>query len=101
MKELQPRSLSGTTSLAARPRPRPAPKKPMISPQVQKASVEEQLPPVALLKLGNKSGALDIEPDRALSILRDYVDVSAQRQAGTWEKRFCEGWLGDLYIMLL
>lgn len=92
------RSLSAATSFAARPRPRPAPKKSGALPSLQNGPVELQLPPVALLKSAKKSGVLDIEPDRALSILRDYAEISTQRLPGTWEKRFCEGWLRGLYI---
>ena len=88
------RPLSATTTFAARPRPRPALKKPVTTP-LQTATVEEQLPPVALLKSAKKSGALDIEPDAALSILRNYVELSNQRKTGKWEKQFCAGKLRD------
>jgi len=84
------RSLSATTSHAARPRLRPAPKKPEVN-LLSRTPVEEQLPPVALLKSAKKSKALDIEPDAALSILRNYVELSAQRTTGKWERQFCAG----------
>ena len=89
------RSLSATTSFAARPRLRPAPKKPEIN-LLSRTPVEEQLPPVALLKEAKKSKALDIEPDAVLTILRNWVELSSQRTTGKWEKQFCVGGSRDL-----
>jgi hypothetical protein len=94
------RSLSATTAFSARPHPRPAPKKLGTAP-LQKAPIEEQLPPIALLKSAKKSGALDIEPDAALSVLQNYVELSAPRQTGKWEKQFCAGKSRDQRTVLL
>lgn len=94
------RLLSATTSVAARPRPRPAPKKPATT-QLSRTPVEEQFPPVALLQAAKKSKALDIKPDTALNILRNYVELSTQRTQGTWEKQFCAGKSRDQFTTLL
>jgi hypothetical protein len=82
------RSLSTTTSLTARLRP--APKK--ISRAPPKGTFSEAaLPPLAFLKAARKDEALEIEPDRALNILRRYVELSNENPGGKWEQDFCAG----------
>jgi hypothetical protein len=95
------RFLSITTPIAARPRSPRAPKKSSPIPALQDGPLELQLPPVTMLKSAKKSGALDIEPERAQSILRDYAETYRQRKPGTWEKQFCAGRSRDSYILLL
>jgi hypothetical protein len=94
------RSLSTTTSLAARPSLRPAPKKPSHAPP-KGTFAEAALPALSLLKSAKKAGVLKIEPDRALSILRRYVELSDENPNGKWEKHFCAGKSGIGAILCL
>jgi hypothetical protein len=55
----------------------------------QDFTVEEQLPPLALLTSAWSSKALDIEPSVVLDILRKYVQLSKEG-SNQWDQ-FCEG----------
>jgi len=97
--KISPRRIGSANASTTR-RPRPAPKKPELK-LLSRTPVEEQLPPVALLKAAKKSKALDIEPDTALKVLRNYIEQSAQRQTGMWEKQFCTSKSRDCCTTLL
>jgi hypothetical protein len=51
---------------------------------------EESLPPIALLHSAKKSGALAVEPDKALESLREYQALAGRSSAG-WERKLCTG----------
>jgi hypothetical protein len=51
---------------------------------------EECLPPVALLQSARKSGALEIEVEKAVEVLREYQEVEATSSKG-WEQKLCNG----------
>jgi hypothetical protein len=52
--------------------------------------IEDQLPPLALLKSAKKSNALNIEPEAALNILRRYIELSREKPRG-WDSQVCQG----------
>lgn len=84
------RSLSTTTSFAARPRLRPAPRKPSRE-LLQGTLAEAALPPLSLLISAKKVQILNVEPDRALEILQRYVELFDKNPHGDWETNFCAG----------
>jgi hypothetical protein len=51
---------------------------------------EACLPPLVLLQSGHKSGALPIDPHKALDVLRRYQALAIGSNAG-WEQRLCTG----------
>lgn len=51
---------------------------------------EETLPPLNLLKVAYESGALSIEPERALQFLRQYYNLASRPSVG-WERKLCTG----------
>lgn len=103
-KSLGLRSLHTVPSLAAKPRRSPKitqklARVPGGTPvpgtvRVRKAiDPEESLPPIALLRSGSKSGLLDISPEKALAVLRQYQEL-AQKSSPGWEGKLCDGKLG-------
>ena len=50
----------------------------------------DALPPLSLLQMAYKSGALDVTPESALEVLRDYQERERTRSLG-WERKLCNG----------
>jgi hypothetical protein len=53
-------------------------------------SIEDALPPIAFLKSAKLAGALDIEPEQALDVIRRYHEL-AKTGRKNWEHIFCLG----------
>jgi hypothetical protein len=53
-------------------------------------SPEDALPPRAILESARKSGAMNVSPEEALSLLRRYQELERQERNG-WEEELCEG----------
>lgn len=51
---------------------------------------EDSLPPLYILRTAYKSGALDIEPEKALDLLREYQNRSGRSAVG-WEQQLSHG----------
>jgi hypothetical protein len=51
---------------------------------------EEALPPRVILEAGAKSGALKMNPDEALELLRRYQERRKRASKG-WEAKLCRG----------
>lgn len=51
---------------------------------------KDALPPVVILQAANKSGAMDISPEKAIDLLLRYLELQKQAYTG-WEKRLCSG----------
>jgi hypothetical protein len=88
------RSLHVSSHLeAARSRPSPRIAKATVPPsgaiRVPKPSnSEDYLPPIALVSSASKSGAMDLEPDKAMEFLEAYVYNLKTSRKG-WEQELC------------
>jgi hypothetical protein len=51
---------------------------------------EDALPPRVILESARKSGAMDVSPDEALSMLRRYQELERQEHKD-WEEELCKG----------
>jgi hypothetical protein len=101
------RSFHTASRLGAKQSSRAAPIVTRKSRQVQGAQhmkaakdIEESLPPVSLLQSASKSGALDVHPEKALEILRDYQELAKKSSPG-WEAKLCTGKLVAITILVL
>jgi hypothetical protein len=56
--------------------------------RLQGYTVEEALPPLTLLNLARKSGALDIRANEALGVVRRYTQLQGTKEE-LWEAEFC------------
>ena len=52
--------------------------------------IGDVLPPLNVLAMGYKAGVLSVTPDKAISILHRYFEVSKEGKEG-WESRLCHG----------
>jgi len=52
---------------------------------------EDSLPSIVLLNAAKKSGALKIEPEKALDFLRQYQDLEKRLLKSGWEQKLCAG----------
>ena len=98
------RGFHASPSIAARPAPRKSPRVAAAQPSASTVRVkktyssEESLPPISLINSARKSGALVIEPVKALGFLRQYQELAARPTPG-WEQSLCTGELGVLRIL--
>ncbi len=90
----KPRYFHTTRYFLAKPAPRRSPRvsSAKSSPGLVKLSksyeVEESLPPLALLNSAKKSGALGVDPQRALEFLHRYQETG-KKPGGGWEQQLC------------
>ena len=57
---------------------------------------EECMPPSVLLQSARKSGALKIDVEKAIEVLREYQKLEGNTKEALWEKRLCDGKLNLL-----
>ena len=57
---------------------------------------EECMPPTVLLQSARKSGALEIDVEKAIEVLRGYQKLEGNTREVLWEKRLCDGKLNLL-----
>lgn len=64
----------------------------LLSPDAKRSRLdpEEALPPLVILQSANKSGAMEISPQKALDILRRYQELEQHPNKG-WEEQLCRG----------
>ena len=100
------RSFHAVSLLAAKNSPKRAPtisrKLGNTTPVVHRAkktyNPEECLPPIVFLQSARKSGALEIEVEKALDVLREYQELEGSSSKG-WEQRLCNGKLKSWHLM--
>jgi hypothetical protein len=92
------RCLSATSMLSAA-KPRKAPSSSSSSRSTSRSidysaplsfSAADALPPIDMLQKAYKAGVVDLKPDEAMKLLREYVALSRSPEPG-WEKRVCLG----------
>ncbi len=64
--------------------------------------IEDSLPPMALLNSARESGALAIEPDKALEFLRQFhhLALDLNYSAAGWERKLCAGMINSVLYVL-
>jgi TPR repeat protein len=91
---LDSRAFYATPFVRAKPAPKRSPRVKAGNPHPGVVRVkrtydfEESLPPIVLLDAARKSGALVVEPDKALGFLREYHALAGKPTAG-WERKLC------------
>ena len=95
-KLLSSRSFHVTSHLDAKPSPRPSPRIAKSSSSrarvqnVQKQyNPQESLPPLAILQSAAKSGAMNIDPSKAMEFLTEYLKRVGNLTRKGWEEDLC------------